>query len=118
MSNDIDIQSLEQAVSELTLQEGGNTQIQAILRCIETMGHARQCHDANCCMLDCKKMKRVFAHTRSCQQKSIGGCAICKQFISLCVYHAKHCQDGATCPVPLCLKINQKLSELQMQARL
>ena len=62
MSNDIDIQSLEQAVSELTLQEGDNTRRQAILKCLETLVHVRQCHDPNCCMPEYEK--RHCPHTR------------------------------------------------------
>ena len=89
----------------------------SIQRCIQSLVHACQCRDANCRLPSCQKMKRVVAHTKTCKRKTTGGCAICKQLIALCCYHAKHCQEGK-CPVPFCPNIKQKLRQQQLQTRL
>lgn len=90
---------------------------QSIQRCIQSLVHACQCRDANCRLPSCAKMKRVVSHTRSCKRKTNGGCAICKQLIALCCYHAKLCQE-AKCQVPFCQNIKQKLRQQQLQQRL
>ncbi|CAK6450519.1 unnamed protein product [Pipistrellus nathusii] len=66
---------------------------QAIQCCIQSLRHAHQCHDTNCPQLSCQKMKKVVQHNKSCQCKTNGGCGVCKQFITLCCYHAKHYQE-------------------------
>uniref|UniRef100_G1Q0Z1 histone acetyltransferase n=1 Tax=Myotis lucifugus TaxID=59463 RepID=G1Q0Z1_MYOLU len=88
----------------------------SILRCIQSLRHARQCGDTNCSRTDCQKLKRVVLHTTRCQRKAIGGCPVCKQLIALCCYHAKQCQENP-CPVPLCLNIKQKLREQRLRRR-
>ncbi|ELK37925.1 CREB-binding protein [Myotis davidii] len=113
----------------------------SILRCIQSLRHARQCGDANCPRNDCQKLKRVVLHTRRCQRKAIGGCPndcqklkrvvlhatrcqrkaiggcpVCKQLMALCCYHAKECQENP-CPVPLCLNIKQKIREQRLRLR-
>ncbi|XP_015418841.1 PREDICTED: CREB-binding protein-like [Myotis davidii] len=88
----------------------------SILRCIQSLRHARQCGDANCPRNDCQKLKRVVLHTRRCQRKAIGGCPVCRQLLALCCYHAKECQENP-CPVPLCLNIKQKIREQRLRLR-
>ena len=89
----------------------------SIQRCIQSLVHASQCRDANCRLNTCQKMKRVVAHTKNCKRKTNGGCPICKQLITLCCYHAKHCHE-AKCLVPFCFNIKHKLRQQQAQQRL
>lgn len=89
---------------------------QSIQRCIQSLVHASQCRDANCRLPSCQKMKRVLAHTKSCKKKNNGGCAICKQLIALCCYHARNCKEQR-CVVPYCFNIKQKLRQQEMQQR-
>ncbi|XP_073409627.1 uncharacterized protein [Dendrobates tinctorius] len=113
----------------LGLDDEGNSQGEAqskspqesrrlsIQRCIQSLMHACQCHNANCSLPSCQKMKRQVQHTKVCKRKKNGGCTVCKQLIALCCYHAKHCQENK-CPVPFCLDIKQKLRQQQIQPRL
>ncbi|KAK8377538.1 hypothetical protein O3P69_013878 [Scylla paramamosain] len=89
---------------------------QSIQRCIQSLVHASQCKDATCRLPSCQKMKRVLAHTKSCKKKNNGGCAICKQLIALCCYHARNCKEER-CVVPYCFYIKQKLRQQEMQQR-
>nr|CAD2162159.1 unnamed protein product [Meloidogyne enterolobii] len=66
---------------------------ESIKRCITSLVHACTCRDVNCRRGTCHKMKRVIAHTKACKRRAAAGanCAVCKQLIALCCYHAKHC---------------------------
>uniref|UniRef100_A0A2D4L989 histone acetyltransferase n=1 Tax=Micrurus paraensis TaxID=1970185 RepID=A0A2D4L989_9SAUR len=113
----------------LGLDDGGNNQQEAatqspadsrhlsIQRCFLSLVHACQCHNANCSLPSCQKMKRVVQHTKGCKRKTNGGCPVCKQLIALCCYHAKNCQDNK-CLVPFCLNIKHKLRQQEIQRRL
>ncbi|KAK1336941.1 hypothetical protein QTO34_002979 [Cnephaeus nilssonii] len=85
-------------------------QHQAIQCCIQSLKHARQYRNANCPQPSCQEMRWVVQHTKGCQRKTNGGCGVCKQFMALCCYHAKHCQEN-TCPIPYYLNIKQKLHQ-------
>uniref|UniRef100_A0A914I5F8 histone acetyltransferase n=1 Tax=Globodera rostochiensis TaxID=31243 RepID=A0A914I5F8_GLORO len=84
----------------------------SVKKCISSLVHACTCRDANCRRGTCHKMKRVIQHTKTCKRRqSIGSnCAVCKQLIALCCYHAKHCTQ-TKCQVPFCLQIRAKLQE-------
>ncbi|OZC06354.1 hypothetical protein X798_06658 [Onchocerca flexuosa] len=90
--------------------DASNSRTESIQRCIQSLVHACQCRDANCRRSTCHKMKRVVQHTKGCKKRQNANCAICKQLIALCCYHAKHC-NGTSCQVPFCLNIRQKLQE-------
>lgn len=92
-----------------------------IQRCIQSLVHACQCRDANCQMQACKKMKGVVEHAKKCKRKQgpqnpNANCPICKQFIVLCCYHARGCNE-AKCTVPYCLNIKNKLKQQQQLHR-
>ena len=81
---------------------------------IQALVHTSQCRDANCRLTACHKMKRFIAHTRNCKKKTNGGCAVCKQLIALCCYHAKQCNE-TKCVVPFCTNIKAKVTIIVMQ---
>ena len=74
------------------------------------------------------RMKRVIQHTRNCPRKKTGQqgpCSICKQviylmlftgfsrkiqFIALCCYHAKRCEEKS-CRIPYCSLIKTRLKQ-------
>ncbi|XP_055993532.1 histone acetyltransferase p300-like [Sorex fumeus] len=104
----------QQAVAAQNPEDSRHLSIQ---RCIQSLVHSCQCHNASCSLPSCQKMKRVMRHTQGCKQKTNGGCPICKQLIAVCCYHAKRCQDNK-CPMPFCLNIRQKLRRQPLQYRL
>ena len=87
----------------------------SIQRCIDSLVHATHCRTPNCTAFNCPKMKRVIKHTKSCKRKSNSGCPICKQLISLLIYHGKHLCTTTECVVPYCRHIKIKLRERQLQ---
>ena len=89
----------------------------SIQRCIQSLVHACQCRDANCQNHSCKKMKGVVEHAKKCKRKQgsqnpSANCPICKQFIVICCYHARICNE-AKCVVPYCPNIKNKLKQQQ-----
>ena len=90
----------------------------SIQKCIQSLVHACQCTDANCQAFQCKKVKSIVAHTKSCKRKTSGGCLVCKQLIALSCIHAKSCMELNLCRVPFCLNIKQKMGQQHLQQRL
>ncbi|XP_055993544.1 histone acetyltransferase p300-like [Sorex fumeus] len=97
----------------MAAQSPGDSHRESIQRCIQSLVHSYQCHNASCSLPSCQKMKQIVQHTKDCKRNTNGGCPICKQFIALCCFHAKHCQENV-CPVTLCLYIKQKLRQQQL----
>ena len=110
--DDLDQQQGQEGEKErpqLSAQEERRLKIQ---RCIQSLVHATHCREINCQHLTCAKMKRVFEHTKTCQQKARGGCHICCGLIHLCCYHAKRCLERE-CVLPYCRHIKLKLRQQQ-----
>lgn len=87
---------------------------QSIQKCIQSLVHACQCRDMTCKLQSCIKMKRVIRHTRDCRLRNNGNCSICKQFVALCLFHARSCNENQ-CSVPLCSNIKQKLKKQRIE---
>ena len=79
-----------------------DSRTESIRRCITYLVHACTCRDVDCRTGMCHKMKRVIAHSKNCKRRQFVGanCAVCKQLIALCCYHAKPCKQ-AKCQVLL-----------------
>ena len=91
----------------------------SIEKCIKFLVHATQCHSAHCNQPSCIKMKRVLTHTRECKLMITGKwnqCTVCKQFVLLCISHAKSCTSDQ-CPVPVCARIKKNLRDQRNQRR-
>ncbi|XP_004845587.1 histone acetyltransferase p300-like [Heterocephalus glaber] len=99
-------------------QNPGESCCLSIQRNIQSLLHACQCRNANCSLPSCKKMKRVIQHTKGCKRKNSAGCAVCKQLVALCWYHARNCPEDDRCFVPYCFTIKQKLQQPQLQLRI
>ena len=85
----------------------------SIEKCIRYLVHATKCHDPHCKQPSCIKMKRVLTHTRECKlmlSNKWSLCKICKQFVLLCISHAKNCNEDK-CPVPVCARIKKSLRD-------
>lgn len=85
-----------------------------IEKCITLLKHAMQCKNANCEKKSCAKMKRLSIHIKKCRKEnhtetSIESCQLCKQFIALCCYHAKRC-DQQSCSIPYCGIIKKRVA--------
>ena len=68
--------------------------------------HATKCYDPHCKQPSCIKIKRVLIHTRECKlmlSNKWNMCKICKQFVLLCISHAKNCNEDK-CPLPVCAR--------------
>ena len=87
---------------------------QSIQKCIQSLVHACQCHDMTCKLQSCIKMKRLIRHTRDCRLRNNGNCSICKQFVALCLFHARSCNENQ-CLVPLCSNVKQKLKKQRIE---
>ena len=91
----------------------------SIEKCIKFLVHATQCHSSHCNQPSCIKMKRVLTHTRECKLMMTGKwnqCTVCKQFVLLCISHAKSCTMDQ-CPVPVCAHIKKNLRDQHNQRR-
>lgn len=91
----------------------------SIEKCIRFLVHATQCHNVHCKQPSCIKMKRVLTHTRDCKLMLSGRwnqCNVCKQFVLLCISHAKSCNVDK-CPVPVCARIKKNLRDQRNQRR-
>ena len=99
----------EEEQPQLSAQEERRLKIQQY---VQSLVHATHCCEINCQHLSCAKMKHVLEHTKTCQQKSGGGCRICQRSFLLCCYHARHCL-ARVCVVPFCLHIKLKLRQLR-----
>ena len=89
----------------------------AIEKCICYLVHATKCHDPHCKQPSCIQMKRVLTHTRECKlmlSNKWNMCKICKQFVLLCISHAKNCNEDK-CPVPVCARIKKNLRDQRNQ---
>ena len=89
----------------------------SIEKCIRYLVHATKCHDLHCKQPSCIKMKRVLTHTRGCKlmlSSKWNMCKICKQFVLLCIAHAKNCNEDK-CPVPVCARIKKNLHDQRNQ---
>ena len=83
-----------------------------VQECLKTLVHASTCnlnYNTSKCKsnLPCNKMKRLIRHAKTCSfEYTMALCNSCKNYISLCVRHAKGCQENQ-CSVLLCeYKIN------------
>ena len=85
---------------------------QSIQKYIQSLVHACRCRDMSCELQSCIKMKKVIRHTRDCRKRNNGNCSICKQFVALCLFHARSCNENQ-CSVPLCSNIKQKYLKKQ-----
>lgn len=72
--------------------------------------HSIYCRVANCTYTNCKQFKQILHHSKNCQKLKVNQCDLCRQLITLCIYHAKSCSDDS-CRLPLCNSIKRKLKE-------
>ena len=85
-----------------------------IQRCLNMLVHAHHCHRSDCDQRACANLKRVVAHARNCRRKISGSCRICREFIHLCCYHARRCQQH-TCMVIFCHQIKFGIQQREQQ---
>ncbi|XP_057336846.1 histone acetyltransferase p300-like isoform X2 [Microplitis mediator] len=91
--------------------------IPIIVFSIQWMIHVlSDCKNPKCELLNCRKMKQLLVHCKRCDKQMIGGCQLCKIFMSLCYFHMNNCQKSSKCVVPFCStmkhKSNQSLNDL------
>lgn len=78
---------------------------------LQSLTHACQCHDSNCLMPLCTKMKHAVGHAVFCKLTN-DRCKICKQLNVLYVNHAKDCQNTSC---SFCRNTKVKLGQLQQK---
>ena len=108
-----------QATDEASIKDPKEQRKASIEKCIRFLVHATQCHNTHCKQPSCIKMKRVLTHTRDCKLMLTGKwnqCNVCKQFVLLCISHAKSCNVDK-CPVPVCARIKKNLRDQRNQRR-
>lgn len=108
-----------EARDEASIKDPKEQRKASIEKCIRFLVHATQCHNVHCKQPSCIKMKRVLTHTRDCKLMLTGKwnqCNVCKQFVLLCISHAKSCNVDK-CPVPVCARIKKNLRDQRNQRR-
>lgn len=111
---------LDQSLNQASQKDPKEQRKASIEKCIRFLVHATQCHNASCKQPSCIKMKRVLTHTRECKLMLSGKwnqCTVCKQFVLLCISHAKSCTTDR-CPVPVCARIKKNLRDQRNQRRI
>jgi hypothetical protein len=76
--------------------------------------HAATCVSQKCPSANCTKMKGLLKHGAQCQQKTTGGCNVCKRIWALLQIHARQCK-AQPCPVPNCMAIRERVRQLKKQ---
>ena len=68
---------------------------------MQLLAHASKCTNAKCPSGNCKKMKSLLRHGKTCGKK--GGCMACRRVRALLQIHARGCRaPHDTCSVPRC----------------
>ncbi|CAB3401368.1 unnamed protein product [Caenorhabditis bovis] len=84
-------------------------------RCCESLEHASRCLQTDCGRLPCFKLKLVMAHMRASENRSLLVYLVCRQFLSLCCYHAKGCLVEQFA-VPYCLTLRPRMPNMELVA--
>ncbi|KAL3945077.1 MAG: hypothetical protein SGBAC_000868 [Bacillariaceae sp.] len=81
--------------------------------------HAAGCPGSpQCNLVNCRKMKQLFAHVKTCEHTHKKGCKICIRMLALIVVHARSCTIRGSCPLPFCDRIRQRNERLRRQQQL
>jgi len=95
----------------------GDPRNESVKRVIASLKHASQCKNANCHSIQCKQMKKVLHHAKSCRKSlQASTCNVCRRLIVLCIYHAKHCEESK-CVVPFCNNFRMKFKIQEQENR-
>eukprot|EP00112_Aurelia_sp_Birch-Aquarium-sp1_P020604 Seg5347.2 transcript_id=Seg5347.2/GoldUCD/mRNA.D3Y31 product="CREB-binding protein" protein_id=Seg5347.2/GoldUCD/D3Y31 len=97
---------------EGNMQGDQKKKIQTVEDCLQLIQHVSVCDSARCDVHGCIRMKRVLRHAVECRRK--GQCSICKQYVRLCVLHAKNCR-ATNCNVHYCDKIRAKIAHKEQE---
>ncbi len=79
---------------------------QSLQRTMALLVHACNCKAQACPQPSCAKVKMLFSHAMSCQQRVTGGCPLCRKMWFLLNLHAKSC-TRADCNVPRCRELKE-----------
>lgn len=83
-----------------------------ISKCILVLIHVSKCEN-DLCDDSCRRLKRLIRHVKKCRKQSnqeSKECKLCKQFLALCCYHAKRCED-VECSVPYCASFKKSFKK-------
>lgn len=81
--------------------------------------HAAGCPGSpQCNLVNCRKMKQLFAHVKTCEQTHKKGCKICTRMLGLILVHARSCTIRGSCPLPFCDRIRERNERLRRQQQL
>lgn len=85
-----------------------------INECIKALDHSSKCTDENCQVQKCLRMKKVWIHFNTCQQRMDQStkCEVCKNAISLLSYHSKLCCNDS-CRIAWCHEIKKSFEQWQ-----
>ena len=76
-------------------------------RVTDLLMHIARCNDPNCPSDHCRRVKAMFAHSRSCElRKTREGCPQCKNLTAMVLLHNKFC-DNDNCPLPYCRALKE-----------
>jgi E1A/CREB-binding protein len=108
------LESVRADINSTNEIDNSDQRLQSILSAEKSLVHAVTCRDAACNFGICQKMKRIFVHAKECKSKTQNDCKVCKQFVALCCFHSKYCQNSS-CTVTFCSHIKVKIGVLKDQ---
>jgi hypothetical protein len=83
---------------------------------MQLLVHASKCINAECPSGNCKKMKSLLKHGKTCEKKSKGGCTVCRRIWALLQIHARGCRaPQGTCTVPRCKELKEYLRQQRIR---
>ena len=86
---------------------------------MQLLVHASGCTKSDCPSNNCRKMKNLLAHGRTCKLRA-KGCSVCRRIWALLQIHARGCRAPyGKCRVPRCkdLKEHMRKARLKEQNR-
>ena len=92
---------------------------QSIKMHLELLSHAASCRGAPFCTQNsCLRLKKLFAHVKTCKVIFKNGCKSCARLLTLLSMHAKLCNALGSCPVPFCDRIRERNKRLRQQQQM
>lgn len=75
---------IDETRSRMT-QDEKNERNKQLQRTMSLLVHASGCQNPGCPSSNCNKVKQLFAHAVTCQQKVTGGCMMCRSAQNPCL---------------------------------
>jgi E1A/CREB-binding protein len=108
------------AEADLDVQKSREERSRALKTHLELLAHAAACEGPPTCSLNnCARVKQLFEHVRMCKVTPKKSCKFCSRILTLLTVHARICRvRNASCPLPYCDRIREKMQRRRQQQQL